>query len=121
MSHRIEQRYLRTDIPWPLLPKAFQDTALATKQLSPGLLWVNTLCILQDGPTDWHREAAAMASIYQNSHITITATTSENCNQGLYSSLNPEYVAKELGHQIYFRSSLPYPINDFSWQYSDFP
>jgi hypothetical protein len=42
-------------------------------------------CIIQDDEEDWQKESAKMASIYQNSFVTIAATGSRGSNEGLFS------------------------------------
>lgn len=60
------------------LPPLFQDAIIITRQLGLRYLWVDSLCIIQDSLRDWETEAAKMASIYQNSYVTISATDASN-------------------------------------------
>jgi hypothetical protein len=64
------------------LPKTFQDAVKITHRIGKKFLWVDSLAIIQDNKQDWESEAAQMAAIYENSFLTISATTSENCQGG---------------------------------------
>lgn len=71
------------------LPKTLQDAILATRRLGIRFLWVDSLCIVQDDPDDWKREAATMCHVYQNSHLTIAALKSDSSAGGLFALRNP--------------------------------
>lgn len=73
----------KQDIPFAVLPKTFQDAVTVTRLLNVPYLWVDCLCIVQDSATDWEREAAKMASIFENAVCTITAASAANCFAGL--------------------------------------
>lgn len=60
------------------LPPLFQDAIIITRQLGLRYLWIDSLCIIQDSVRDWETEAANMASIYQNSYVTISATNASD-------------------------------------------
>jgi hypothetical protein len=69
---------LTVNIPFDDLPPLFRDAVIITRQLGLRHLWIDSLCIIQDSIRDWETEAAKMASIYQNSYITISATNASN-------------------------------------------
>ena len=69
---------LTVNIPFRDLPPLFQDAIIITRQLGLRYLWIDSLCIIQDSLRDWETEAAKMASIYQNSYVTISATNASN-------------------------------------------
>ncbi len=58
------------------LPQTFQDAVTLTKRLGLRYLWIDSLCIIQDSPADWAREAARMANIYRNAHLVLNASNS---------------------------------------------
>jgi hypothetical protein len=64
------------------LPKTFRDAVKITHRVGKRFLWIDSLAIIQDDTKDWEFEAAQMAAIYENSFLTIAATTSENCEGG---------------------------------------
>ncbi|KAE8314443.1 heterokaryon incompatibility protein-domain-containing protein [Aspergillus transmontanensis] len=72
-------------IAWNSLTKTFQDAILMARRLRIRWLWIDALCIIQDDKDDWAREAANMASVYENAYITISATKSRDGNGGLFS------------------------------------
>lgn len=53
------------------LPVAFQEAIEIVRMLDIRYLWIDSLCILQDDLQDWDLEAARMASVYENAHLTI--------------------------------------------------
>ena len=66
------------------LPATFQDAIFLTRHLGLRYLWIDSLCIIQNSPQDWLREAASMPNIYRNSHITIAAAATENSTGGIF-------------------------------------
>ncbi|KAF3809524.1 hypothetical protein GCG54_00012808, partial [Colletotrichum gloeosporioides] len=64
------------------LPKTFQDAITVTRALGIDFIWVDSLCIIQDDPDDWAKEASQMASIYRNAYITIAATSAAGGEEG---------------------------------------
>ena len=65
-----------------VLPQSLQDAVEVVRKLKIRYLWIDALCILQDGKRDWHRESGMMASVYQNAFIAIAATASAARDQG---------------------------------------
>ena len=77
------------------LPKSLRDGVLTTCRLSLRLLWVDSLCIVQDDSIDTAREIASMPQIYQNAHITISAARSTDSEDGFLQDLSmPSAQAK---------------------------
>ncbi|KAH7395486.1 heterokaryon incompatibility protein-domain-containing protein, partial [Cadophora sp. MPI-SDFR-AT-0126] len=68
------------------LPATFQDAIFLTQHLGLRYLWIDSLCIIQDSPQDWLKEAASMPNIYRNAHITIAAAATENSTGGIFNS-----------------------------------
>jgi hypothetical protein len=64
------------------IPRTFMDAILLTLDLHIQYIWIDSLCIIQDDPEDWQREAAKMASIFRDATLTLSATTSSNCLGG---------------------------------------
>jgi hypothetical protein len=75
-------------IKWSELPPTFQDAVVITKKLGFQYLWIDSLCIIQNSPDDWDREAATMASVYGNAAITICAEAAANSQCGIFKSAN---------------------------------
>lgn len=79
---------MKSQVMWASLPKTFQDAVRTARELGLNYLWIDSLCIIQDDPEDWEREAVSMADIYGRATITITATSASNCMSGFLQDLN---------------------------------
>lgn len=75
----------KSAIPWSSLPPTFRDAIQTARSLSISYLWIDSLCIIQDDPLDWAREAASMASIYQGAHLVLSASHSASAHGGMFS------------------------------------
>jgi hypothetical protein len=69
-------------ISWSKLSKTFQDAIDIARSLGVQYVWIDSLCIVQDDVDDWAREASQMASVYQNSFLTICATAADGGSVG---------------------------------------
>ena len=56
---------------WNELPLAFQECIEFVRKLGIRYLWIDSLCIVQDDPREWEIEYRRMASIFENSKVTI--------------------------------------------------
>ncbi|KAM7192068.1 Heterokaryon incompatibility protein (HET) domain containing protein [Naviculisporaceae sp. PSN 640] len=65
------------------LPPTIVDAISLTQKIGLGFLWVDSICIVQDHPTDKALHIKQMHRIYSHAALTIAATTN-NCWQGLY-------------------------------------
>lgn len=65
------------------LPDTIQRAMKFTLQLGFDLLWVDSLCIVQDDPVHTEAQINEMASIYSNSCLTICAADGIDANSGL--------------------------------------
>jgi hypothetical protein len=65
------------------IPKTVQDAIHVAQALGLRYLWVDSLCIIQDNPTEVHREISRMGEIYRNSKLTIVAASGNNNRSGL--------------------------------------
>ncbi|KAK3391247.1 heterokaryon incompatibility protein-domain-containing protein [Podospora didyma] len=65
------------------LPKTFQDAVQVTRALQKQYLWIDALCIIQEGPDcDWDSEAKAMADIFAGAYCTIAASSARGWGDG---------------------------------------
>lgn len=69
-------------IPVSSLPRTFRDAVTATRALGLRYLWIDSLCIVQDDPEDWAREAGRMAGVYGGAHVVIAANRAGGCEEG---------------------------------------
>jgi hypothetical protein len=75
---------LRHRIRYADLPKTYRDAILVCRSLHIRYIWIDSLCITQDSKEDWAREAANMAYVYSNSHLTISADWSPGSEGGCF-------------------------------------
>jgi hypothetical protein len=75
---------LRSDIPISDLPRTFRDAFEVAFRLDYTLIWIDSLCIIQDSPSDWEEELGKMANIYGNASCCIAAIVSTSSKGGLY-------------------------------------
>lgn len=68
------------------LPATFQDAVRVCRELSVSYLWIDSLCIIQegDGLADWLREASFMQEVYTHASFNISATGANDSSGGLY-------------------------------------
>jgi hypothetical protein len=64
------------------LPKTVRDAIRYTRLLGFRYLWVDALCILQDDPLDWEREATNMCSTYELGTLCLSVTEASACDGG---------------------------------------
>lgn len=55
------------------LPQIFKDVFQVAIRLDITYAWIDSLCIIQDDPDDWNREAALMFQIYRYAELTVAA------------------------------------------------
>ena len=81
----IEQ--FKSEIEYSSLPKTFQHAVVYARELNIRYLWIDTLCIIQDDPLDWEREASKMGGVYKNAYLTIAASSSRDDSSGLFQDM----------------------------------
>lgn len=69
-------------IPITSLPKTITDAIRITRELGVKLLWVDSLCLVQDEENDLAKEIANMHHYYGNAYFTISAATASSCSEG---------------------------------------
>ncbi|RBR22121.1 uncharacterized protein FIESC28_04626 [Fusarium coffeatum] len=77
------QDTFHTNIPFVSIPATFQDAIRLTNDIGLEYIWIDSLCIIQDSKDDWQAEAARMASVYSQAHVTIAATAAQDSAAGL--------------------------------------
>jgi hypothetical protein len=70
-------------------------------------LRLTSLGILQDSQEDWKEAAATMAGIYEHAYMTIAATSAQDSNGGLFSSVRPLTTRLDNHPHLYIREWLP--------------
>lgn len=78
----------KKNIPLLDLPKTFRDAIQFTKRIGISLVWIDSLCIVQDSVKDWEFESRTMLQVYQHAECNITAADSEDSHGGLFRKRN---------------------------------
>lgn len=91
------------------LRQEFQDAVHITRRLGLKYIWIDALCIIQDDPADWAREAQKMGSIYEHSYLTVAAAIPRHEGSGVFR--NREVVGHEIdavngSSSVYIRERL---------------
>ncbi|KAI1083605.1 heterokaryon incompatibility protein-domain-containing protein [Whalleya microplaca] len=75
----------RSGIPLGAFPETLRDAICFVKAVGIRFLWIDALCIIQDGDggKDWAEQAAAMTTIYQGGILNVSALHGEDCTSGL--------------------------------------
>lgn len=74
--------HLKEGIKIKELPKTFQHAIHMTRHLQVEYLWIDSLCIIQDLPSDWAEEASKMQDVYRNAFCTLAATGGNDSTSG---------------------------------------
>ena len=71
------------EIPYENLPRTFQHIVDITRTFKNiNYLWIDSLCILQNSPSDWEQESLKMHEVYTNSVITFAAAQASDGSMG---------------------------------------
>jgi len=73
-------------LPYTQLPQTFRDAIAIARRLAIGLLWIDSLCIIQDSTLDWEEQAARMGSVYANATLVIAAESALDGSGGCFIS-----------------------------------
>jgi hypothetical protein len=73
---------LKHSISFDALPKTFKDAVTITRELQVPYLWIDSLCIIQDNPEDWAREAKLMEDVFSSAYCTIAASCAQGTDDG---------------------------------------
>lgn len=82
-------------IDWNELPPVFQDAISIVREIGCKWMWIDSLCIIQDSPSDWKEESTKMADIYSNSYLNIAATFSSTSYGNFFSDRKRECLADD--------------------------
>lgn len=75
------------------LPKTFRDAIDVSQHFGVDYIWIDRLCIFQDSPEDWQREASTMQDVYRNALFSISALGAKDDQDGCFFERNPTKVA----------------------------
>ncbi|KAI1737088.1 HET-domain-containing protein [Xylaria scruposa] len=79
------------------LSQIFWDAFKVTERMGVKYIWIDTLCIIQDGDggMDWRQEAPKMSQYYQSSLFTICAAVSSPA-RGIFDAKIPDRIPQKL-------------------------
>ncbi|KAF2647367.1 HET-domain-containing protein, partial [Lophiostoma macrostomum CBS 122681] len=89
-------RDFQNKITWSSLPRLFQDAVTCTRKIGFRYLWIDSLCIIQDDPTDWMEQSACMVDIYRNGALTLAAACSTGAHDSLFRRLSRKHQLRQL-------------------------
>lgn len=76
------------------LPQTFNDFFQVAIMMGINYVWIDSLCIVQDDPEDWNREAALMVRIYRYAYFTVAAAVPrKRPDLGLFRYPDPSNIA----------------------------
>ncbi|KAK4226535.1 heterokaryon incompatibility protein-domain-containing protein [Podospora fimiseda] len=86
---------LQKEIPSKDLSKTFLDAFTIARRLGLKYIWIDSLCIIQQGPesySDWETESSRMVQVYTNSYCNIAAAHAADGTQGCFIERDPKLV-----------------------------
>lgn len=87
----------QSSIPIQSMPKTFRDAVQVTRKLRFRYIWIDSLCIVQDRPSDWEAEAKKMGGYYRNACLTIVAGSAVSADSGLFFPITRPAVPCHVG------------------------
>ncbi|PSR81651.1 hypothetical protein BD289DRAFT_372408, partial [Coniella lustricola] len=82
----------KVNLPLGSLSRTFRDTFRAALELNISYVWIDSLCIIQEGASakaDWEVEARMMHEVYSHARLNIYAARGDT-DGGLFTNRNPE-------------------------------
>jgi hypothetical protein len=105
------------------LPRTISDAMFVVESIGEKYLWVDSLCILEDGESEMKAMVHAMDSVYKNASLTIIAACGEDSNAGL-PGLHPgsrtaKYVTGSVDgvHIVSIENNLTTILDNSTWGY----
>ncbi|KAK4109673.1 HET-domain-containing protein, partial [Canariomyces notabilis] len=83
------------------LSRNFQDAILFTQRLGFKYLWIDALCIVQDDPADWEKEASSMGDYYNRSALMLSAAAAPDHASGFLHH-RPQGLSPSFGTDRWF-------------------
>ncbi|KAI1326147.1 heterokaryon incompatibility protein [Xylariaceae sp. FL0255] len=103
------------------LPKLYQDTIHVVRKLQIQHLWIDSLCILQQGDdgVDLKQELTRMSEIYSNSSCNISAADATDASQSLFRSKSPKMLFPDVVYLSIKDQSTPFLVSDLRFWEKD--
>ncbi|RYO88153.1 hypothetical protein DL766_000712 [Monosporascus sp. MC13-8B] len=64
------------------LPRTIEDAVRFSLRIGSNLIWIDSMCIIQNDPADWDEESCKMSTVYRHALLTIVANSAASCNEG---------------------------------------
>jgi hypothetical protein len=84
-------------------PKTLQDAIHITRKLGLEYIWIDRICIIQDDKEDWVNEASLMADIYASAYVVLSATATEDCQDGFLQERPKPFLIQYAQHGQQFQ------------------
>jgi hypothetical protein len=106
------------------LPPVFQDFIQLARAVDIQYVWIDSLCILQDDGGDWFTATGKMASVYQNSYLTVAASLARSPLERCFvprTQFVAESVECNIVHDFPFLlgPSEAFPLLNRGWAYQE--
>ncbi|KAK0659908.1 hypothetical protein DIS24_g3590 [Lasiodiplodia hormozganensis] len=104
------------------LPQTFRDALEVASWYKVKWLWIDSLCIVQDSPSDWLREASLMARTYKHAVLNISADNFSDARGGLFAERDPWDIVPIQFHATRAAGIMPSSQDDLarSWWLWDY-
>lgn len=84
--------YTEGGIPWSTIPKTIQDGIRVTETFGYSMIWVDSLCIVQDDEENMSQELTGMEQVYRSAVFTIVAACSDGAEKGFLADREEDFV-----------------------------
>lgn len=91
----------QSPIPIESMPTTFRDAIQVTRPLHFRYIGIDSLCIVQDRPSDWEAEAKRMGGYYRNACLTIVAGSALSADSGLFFPITRPAVPCHVGLSVW--------------------
>ncbi|KAI1113549.1 heterokaryon incompatibility protein-domain-containing protein [Nemania sp. NC0429] len=98
-QHNYDELHSEGALRGGLLPKTIQDALTLCSNLGERYLWVDALCIIQDGSEDKMEQINAMDAVYSRAHVTVVAAEADDANGGM-PPVNGSRIVRYLAHDV---------------------
>ncbi|KAG0645397.1 Heterokaryon incompatibility protein [Hyphodiscus hymeniophilus] len=82
------------------VPKTIADALTVTRALGYRFIWIDSLCIIQDDPSDWQKESSLMRRIYGSASVTLVAASSTSAYDGFLKRKIQQYSLCLMTHHV---------------------
>ncbi|KAG9240575.1 hypothetical protein BJ878DRAFT_429992 [Calycina marina] len=73
-------------INFKILPQTFRDALKIALKIGVQYLWIDSVCIVQDDPSDWESESKRMENVFSSAYCTLAASSARGAFDGFLRS-----------------------------------